>query len=174
MELWAHFKGGLEREFSWKSLSVVPKFRTCRRHQFTAFTNLVEGKREGVRLRHSNCCILFYFLFLIIIINKCGWRGKKVNFPIHLFSYSSQNSLDSSLSLTSQIQPNNKGCQFYLQNRASLCTLPTTSTAKNLVQNAITSHLNYCNSIQPWLFSAFTIALFCLVTPSIMIDLVET
>lgn len=132
------------------------------------------GKEGGSKTKTSNCCILFYFLFLIIIINKCGWRGKKVNFPIHLFRYSTQNSLDSSLSLTSQIQPNNKRCQFYLQNRATMCALPTTPAANSLVQDAIISHLNYCNSLQPWLFSPSTIALLCLITPIIITDLVET
>lgn len=181
LQKWISFGGTLgltqrwfRKEFSWKNLSVVPKLTTWWKHQLIAFTSLVDGEREGVRLRHINCCILFYFLFFIIIINRRERKGKKVNFPIHRFGYSCQNSLDTSLSLTSPIQPNNKGCQFYLQNRTSLCPLPTTSAANNLVQDAITSHLNFCNRLQTWLFAASTIVLFCVVPPGIVTDLVET
>ena len=110
---------------------------------------------------------ILYFLFLIININSVGGEGRKLTCQLTL-SVSQVKIhrivLDSSISFIFQIQSNSKCCQLYLQNIARNSPLPTTSTANNLVQDAIISYLNYCSSLLPWFFSASTIALFSLLS----------
>lgn len=109
-----------------------------------------------------------------ININRVDGESRKLTWQLMLLVIQAKISeiiLDSSISLTFQIQSSNK-CQLYLQNIARICTLPTTPTA-NIVQDSVISHLNFCNSLLLWSLSASTIALFSLLPHGILMILLK-
>lgn len=105
-----------------------------------------------------------------ININSVDGESRRLTWQLTLLVIQAKISeiiLDSSISLTFQIQSSNNCCQLYLQNIARICPLPTIPTA-TFVQDSIISHLNFCSSLLLWSRSTSTIALFSLLPHDIL------